>query len=393
MALHKNGRIRLRLISASPNDALRAISQRGIVLRNIKQIDQLTVTFVAQRHDMEMINQTAQRRGERLELLGQQGTCWGIRRLLRRPVLMCGILFVFFLALFLPTRVFFIQVEGNSAVPTRLILEQAAHCGIRFGTSTRQVRSEKMKNALLQSIPQLQWAGINTSVCIAVISVREKTLPETVEPPYPVSSMVAVRDGYITQIAVTAGSAACKTGQSVKAGQLLISAYTDCGLYIRAVKAKGEVFADTCRQISVMMPSRALQVSEITQTKRKYALILGKKQINFSKDSGISGIECDRIKSVHYVTLPGGFRLPIAVSVITELHYETVTTDIAGPDASDTLFDTAHRQLLGTMVAGKILHAKETVTAMDGVHLLEGSYQCNEMIGVSRTEEIMKQYE
>ena len=109
MVLHKNGRVRLRLISASPNDALRAISQRGIVLRNIKQIDQLTVTFVAQRHDMEMINQTAQRRGERLELLGQQGTYWGIRRLLRRPVLMCGILFVFFLALFLPTRVFFIQ--------------------------------------------------------------------------------------------------------------------------------------------------------------------------------------------------------------------------------------------------------------------------------------------
>ena len=37
------------------------------------------------------------------------------------------------------------------------------------------IRSEKVKNSLLQRIPQLQWAGINTDGCVAVISVREKT--------------------------------------------------------------------------------------------------------------------------------------------------------------------------------------------------------------------------
>lgn len=35
-----------------------------------------------------------------------------------------------------------------------------------------------MKNALLSAIPELQWAGVNTYGCRAVISVRERTLPE-----------------------------------------------------------------------------------------------------------------------------------------------------------------------------------------------------------------------
>jgi sporulation protein YqfD len=201
---------------------------------------------------MERINQLVQSRGDQLELIGQNGVYWGLRRLIRRPLLICSVLFLIVMSMYLPTKVLFIQVEGNRAVPTNLILEQAAECGIRFGTGTRQVRSEKMKNALLQRIPQLQWAGINTSGCTAVISVREKTHSDKSEQTYPISSLVAIRDGYVTNVSVTAGSAACKIGQSVKAGQMLISAYTDCGLYIQAVRAKGEIFADTSRQSTVL---------------------------------------------------------------------------------------------------------------------------------------------
>ena len=79
-----------------------------------------------------------------------------------------------------------------------------------------------MKNALLQQIPTLQWAGINTDGCVATISVREKTVQMQQDVRYPVISIVAVRDGYITQMTVTAGSAGCKVGQSVEKGQVLI---------------------------------------------------------------------------------------------------------------------------------------------------------------------------
>lgn len=393
MVTYHNDWVRLKLTSASSADTLRYFNQKGMILRKIRQIDELTVTFVVQRAELERINRFAQSRGERIELLQDQSIQWGMRRFFRRPVLIIGVLFIIFLSIFLPSRVLFIEVEGNLAVPSRFIIEQAALCGIKFGTAARQVRSEKIKNELLQRIPQLQWAGINTSGCTAVISVREKTQPEKTESIYPISSIVALRDGYVTEIYITAGSAGCKAGESVKEGQVLISAYTDCGLYIQAVKAKGEVYANTNRYSAVLTPSTFLTEGNVTSEYKMYSLLIGKNQINFSKDSRISGAICDRIKSVHHVTLPGGFQLPIALAVVRELRYDVHTTELSEDEVNALLKDTAHAQLNNTMLAGKILHAQESVTSVDGAYLMEGCYQCSEMIGISRTEEIMNKHE
>ena len=92
--------------------------------------------------------------------------------MLFRPVLLAGLGILFLLAMYLPSRVLFIRVEGNMQIPDRQILAAAEECGIRFGASRREVRSEKVKNALLSSVPQLQWAGVNTAGCVATISVR-----------------------------------------------------------------------------------------------------------------------------------------------------------------------------------------------------------------------------
>ena len=47
------------------------------------------------------------------------------------------------------------NVEGNSAVASVDIIDAAQNAGLGFGASRRAVRSEKVKNALLASIPDL----------------------------------------------------------------------------------------------------------------------------------------------------------------------------------------------------------------------------------------------
>jgi sporulation protein YqfD len=152
---------------------------------------------------------------------------------------------MFLLTIFLPTRVLFIHVEGNSTVEERRILEAAQECGIRFGASRRQVRSEKMKNRLLEKVPELKWAGVNTSGCTAVISVREQPVQEQRTGYTGISSIVAACDGRITSCTVTKGNGLCAPGQVVQKGQLLISGYLDCGICIRVTGAEGEIFAET----------------------------------------------------------------------------------------------------------------------------------------------------
>lgn len=388
-----SGMLKIRLISANTVLMLNELSSNGVQVRRVRHIDGLTVEFWVNRSDMHMLHNIVQRNGDRMEILYHQGIYWRLKRFIKRPVLVAGIIFLLFLTAYLPSKVLFIHVEGNVDTPTRFILEAAEESGIRFGASTRKIRSEKVKNMLLQRIPQLQWAGINTQGCVAVISVREKTVVDTPEYKYPISSLVAARDGYITEMTAISGTPACKVGQSVKKGQVLISAYTDCGIYLQATKAEGEVYAMTKHQFDTVALTKISQKGSQTNTYQNYGLIIGKKQINFTKDSGISSAECDRIKSVNYVTLPGGFRLPIAFVSETVSERVLLESEIDEQQSQSLLRGYSQQYLKDSMIGGKIDSIHEQFDSHEGVCVMTGKYQCNEMIGISRTEEILQNYE
>jgi len=222
-----NGMVTVQVISADPSSLLTALNDAGIPIFQTVKVDDLTIQLTLNRKDYRTASRIIEKRGERQLPKDRMGLYWSAKHILRRPVLMLGILLLFALTCFIPTRIWFVNVEGNHSLPTKQILEHAAQCGIRFGASRRDVRSERMKNSLLESLPQLQWAGVNTSGCVATISVREKEQAQYRAENSGVSSIVSACDGVILSCTVTKGSAVCSVGQAVKAGELLISGYTD----------------------------------------------------------------------------------------------------------------------------------------------------------------------
>ena len=302
-----DGMVEAELTSAEPGAALEAANARGIPLYDVIQVGDLTARFRVRRRDYRTLEALSEKRGETLHLRRRMGAYWTLKRLLARPMLLCGLAVFLAAAIFLPTRIFFVRVEGNVNTPTRLILDAAGESGIRFGASRRAVRSEKMKNALLSALPQLQWAGVNTSGCVATVSVRERTDPEVTEQDSAVSSIVASRDGFIVSATVTRGNFLCRVGQSVKAGQVLISGYTDCGICIQATRAEGEIYAQTSRDFAAVTPVKWTARGEQTAVRRKYSLIIGKKRINLWKDSGGSGFCRFGMRSIGKISYCLGF--------------------------------------------------------------------------------------
>lgn len=382
------GMVEVELTSAEPEAALGAISTRGIEIFRVEQKGELTMRFRIRRKDYNMLAALCEKRGETLKLLRKSGLYWAGRQLLRRPVLLAGMAFFLALVLYLPSRVFFIRVEGNVTVPTRQILEAAGESGICFGASRRQVRSEKVKNALLSAVPQLQWAGVNTAGCVATISVRERTDAQASQQEWEVTSIVAARDGYILSGTVTRGNALFQVGQAVKAGQVLVSGYTDCGICIQATRAEGEIMAQTNRTLEAVTPSQWVLRGEETGVHRKYSLLFGKKRINLWKDSGILDTTCGRMYMEYYVTLPGGFQLPLALCVEEFTSYETGTAELPQSGAEEALTEYADSYLLQQMVAGEIRSRLQTVCLDGGIYRLKGSYVCVEMIGRVQREQI-----
>ncbi len=246
------GMVRLEILSADPLGFLRLLT---VPVFDVEQVDALQYRFSVARQDFKAVRKLAKKRGDALRPVGFAGLYWRLKGLLKRPVLVLGMAFLLAVSLWVPGRVFFVQVEGNEHVPTLQIIEKAQSCGIGFGASRREVRSEIIKNNLLSAMPELQWAGVNTRGCVAVITVKERDDPDKEQPNDGVSSIVAVRDGIVGELTVEQGSALVKPGQAVKAGEVLISGYTDCGLYIRAQQAKGEVYGQTQREISAVFPT------------------------------------------------------------------------------------------------------------------------------------------
>lgn len=387
-----HGIVSVELVSADLAFLLTQIADAKIQLFQLEQIDDLTVRCNVVRSGLKPLRTLVNRCGGNLKIIRRIGVYWRIKGLIKRPVFICGLLTLIAFATFLPTRVFFIEVEGNEKIASRLILEQAAGCGIRFGASRRDVRSEKMKNALLAAIPELQWAGINTSGCTAIISVREKTDTSVDTAENSVSRIVAVRDGVIESCTVVRGNRICSVGQAVKKGDVLVSGYTDCGLCIRAERAEAEIYAQTERKLSVQLLPICQKKLQETESIKKYSLIIGKNRINFYNGSGISDVTCVKMYKEYHVTLPGGFQLPVKLLEETWTRYETTVGVLDEAAAQTVMSEYARRYLNQQMTAGSVLQQEEHFSAVDSLFRLDGTYACIEMIGQEQSEEIYQQY-
>lgn len=385
-----SGTLRISLTSADVQGTISAILASKLEVQDIQITSPMCIDFLIRRYDLQNLRKMCEKRGEELEIRRKNGLYWKIQALRQRPVLVIGMVLLLLFTLWVPGRVFFVQVEGNDRIPSRKVAEVAAKCGIFFGSSRREVRSEKVKNALLEAMPELSWAGVNTYGCVAVITVREREEPQEAEPIHTVSSIVAERDGIIRRIHVLKGSAACKEGQVVKAGQVLISGYTDCGIHIQATAAKGEVYAQTERSITAVAPAICALRGEILETEKKISIIFGKKRVNLQNSSGIPGASCAKIYKENYITLPGGFVLPIAIAVETWVRYEAQE---AQWDASKNFLHSYTRDyLLQLMRCGVIETADTKTMEAPEAWYLAGRFGCYEMIGTTKAEENIPDY-
>ena len=90
----------------------------------------------------------------------------------------------------------------------------------------------------------------------------------------------------------------------------------------------------------------------------------------------------------YYITLPGGFALPLAVCVDTYRNYEIIPA-VTSPEDGEAALDSFVRDYLQRqMVAGQILLKKLRFSELDGLYRLEGECLCREMIGRQRREQI-----
>lgn len=385
--------VRMKVICADTSGMLSRLNAHGIPLLDVRKLDELTVSFCIPQDRTKGAIELIERLGGNVSHKQLATGNLMFRSILQRPVLIMGLFIVLILTFYLPSRILFVNVIGNERISEQKIIAAASDCGIHFGAVRHEVRSEKVKNRLLAKIPDLKWVGINTKGCVAEISVRERAPSESNADTPMVSSLVASRDGVIRELTVKHGNPICRVGQAVKKGELLVSGYTDCGRCIYGTRADAEIYAQTWRALNVTTVTNALQRTEEGPTNKKIGLLIGKKRINFYKGSGISDVTCVRMYYEYPLTLPGGFQLPIALTVQKQISCAVAPVQSTLERKEPILQQYAHSYLESQMIGGKVGHGDYQIAETPGVLRLTGQYICDEMIGQTRSEEIINQYE
>lgn len=378
----------IEITSASVSDFLNTINSAGIFLRNIRYVDDLRVVACLSLSEYVSITAVAKKKNVEIHLLGKNGYLFILASFLKRPILAVGILLWFLTVLYLPTRILFVHVEGNKFVESAVIIEAAEKCGIHFGASRRYVRSEKVKNALLSDLKDLQWAGVNTSGCIATISVKERAESQTDDHKHGVCSVVASRDGIISNITAVKGNPACKVGQAVRSGQLLVSGLTDCGLSIKGERAEAEIYAITKRYIDAVALFKSLKRTTFNEIDVRYSIQIGKNVVKLYKDSGIPDAHCVKIQTQVFLKLPGDYQLPVSYMKETLYYYNFEEVSGSSEDMLEWVNDSVDNYLQNDMIAGKVLHKNVRSEFLDEVCCIVGAYTCEELISTVRTERI-----
>ncbi|NLH00879.1 MAG: hypothetical protein GX488_03065, partial [Clostridiales bacterium] len=161
--------------------------------------------------------------------------------------------------------------------------------------------------------------------------------PEIEDEDEPVK-IIAGQSGIIDKMQVLRGYALYKPGQTaVKDDVIIGGAVPSTFGKTKIIHAEGSVLARTWHEICAIMPLRYREKIYTGESHSRYALIVGRKRINFYSGSRIFRGNCDNIISKKNVGMKGLFELPVIIVREQSLEYEISDAEI--PE------DYAHKEL------------------------------------------------
>ncbi len=372
------GTARYTVTGADPEGCLNRLNREGISLWDIEQTEPLALSFTA----------TA---GSELRILALcegaycQGVCTnkkGLRqdllRVLHRPVLLLSVVAALILSFLLEGLIWKIHIDVEDPDIALEISHLLCDLGIDIWTKTEDVDPQDLRYKLLNTIPELSWVAVNPKggKLTVLALLKEGSAESHNSSP---GNLVACRDGVITESVVLEGMNLVKSGQSVQAGQILVSGVEDYGLYLKAVRASGEIYGQTWYQGNLVTPSSRWKKHYTGRTYKEINLIIGRKFIKLQGSSSILGVSCDKMIDTEQMRLPG-CPFPLYFQRVTYREYTTEAEPIPRDQALELLCSSWDSCLLSSMVAGRVDKTNSVCFEEGGLYIFYGESICHELL-------------
>lgn len=391
------GVVEIRAEGAFPERLINLCAQHRVAFWGVEWLDEHTITMMVARPDRKRVRELGEKIGCTVTAGRGSGVPFFLARFRRRYAFLVGLFCSLVCVVLLSNVVFTIDVEGNQEIPTARILGELRRQGLRPGVYGPGLELNQLAQETILELEGVAWMTINLYGTRAQVIVREVVeKPELIEEEG-CCDIIAGADGLITQLEVYSGQGMVKEGDTVAAGELLISGtvamkppeYSDQPVRYYQTWARGKVLARTWRTLEAKIPLTAGVKSYTGEGKRRYSLVIFGQSIDFYGNSSISWPFYDKIKTVY--PLPGGEERALPVAWVREeiRSYELQPRDI-DPAAAQTLLEEELSARLEKLVGntGEVKAKGFSAKVREGWLYVTLNAECVEEVGRERPAEV-----
>ena len=373
----------IRITGAAPWKLVNACIRERITVKGVESDDLITCRALIFAADAGRVKALAPRCGCDVAVLSVRGRpVWKNFLHRRRWAALCAAAVA---AAILVSSLFVWDIrvtENDSDIPDAVILRTLAGQGIGVGSFWPGFRGERIRSRALAELPGLCWLAVNVRGSSASVEVRAAVEKPEITDPRQAADVTASRSGVITEIHVFEGETLVSRGDAVTTGQTLVSAERAArGGETRFVHARAEITAHTWYELTASAPLVTSRKEAVGAARYRFALLLGDTRINFYADSGISGMECDKITKIWRLGIKDVFSLPAAVALDTVRPY-VLTEEPLSRTAVRAALEEELRAALQERIGetGKVISEYFTESEENGMLTLTLRCECEERI-------------
>ena len=269
------GTVQFTVTGAYPERFLNLCAQGGVGLWETRRLEGGIAACCAQCH-RSRLEYYAEKSGCTLTVRRCSGMRNTARRYRHRAGLWVGAGMLALGLLVMSSFVWQVEVVGTERLSPEAVTAALAEYGVHSGVLSRSIDARTVERQMQIRFEEIAWISVNVEGSRVTAVVEEAVPPPTVMEDGIPTNLVAAETGFITRIEVRNGNAVVKVGDSVRAGDLLVSGIMDNKVgESRTAHARGQVYAQVRARTEIFIPLKQRDYVLSGIARRKYLRIFG----------------------------------------------------------------------------------------------------------------------
>lgn len=240
----KKGKILVEIKILNTEKLLNLFWRKNIRVYRVKKKDFATLILEIDYLNYVEVKDCVEDLGGRINIIKSSGIVFFLGNVKKKLSLVVGGLVFLCIIYYLSTYIWAIEVDVQKNIPPFEIRKQLNSIGIKPGISKSSIDVKEVEKQLENMSSEILWLRVRIEGSTLKVVVEEKINPPQ-EQSYEYGNLVATMEGEVKRIYTFAGRAKVKSGQLVKAGDVVIEGIdgSEGGEYILA--PRGVVIANT----------------------------------------------------------------------------------------------------------------------------------------------------